>query len=265
MNEASAPDLTASALFRSDCLAGRHLFVTGASSGLGRAAAIALAGYGARVVVSGRDAARLEETRTRLAGEGHHAVAADFTDADAAAELVKEIVKQGGPLDGVFHAAGVSMTLPVRLMKQDRIDDVFRPSVYGSFGIVRAAAQKNVMNDGASLVLMSSISANKGHTGMTAYSGAKAAVDGLVRSAAMELAPRRIRINSIVAGAVYTEMYAREVDRMGEEWIASVGAKHPLGFGAVDDVSAAVTFLMSDAARWITGTAMVVDGGYMAQ
>lgn len=252
-------------IFTKDCLAGRRIFVTGASSGLGRAAAIGLSRCGAELILSGRDEGRLQDTRSQLEGGNHKSLLSDFTTVEAATDTVKKIVDEGGPLHGVFHAAGISMTLPVRLIKQRQLEDVFRSSVYGAFGIVRAAAQKNVMHDGGSLVFMSSISALKGHTGMTAYSAAKAALDGLIRSAAMETAPRRIRVNSILSGAVYTEMYAREVDRMGEEWIASVGAKHPLGFGETDDITNAVLFLMSDASKWITGTAMAVDGGYMAQ
>jgi NAD(P)-dependent dehydrogenase (short-subunit alcohol dehydrogenase family) len=252
-------------IFKQDCLAARNIFVTGATSGLGRAAAIALSQHGAKVTISGRDPERLAATATQLEGAGHGQLVADFTDADHAAELVKQVVKESGPLDGIFHAAGISMTLPLRLMKQKQLDDVFRSSVWGSFGIARAAGQKNMLNDGASIVLMSSISALRGHNGMSAYSGAKAAVDGLVRSAAMELAPRRIRINSILCGAVYTEMYAREVERMGPEWIESIGAKHPLGFGSTDDVSAAIIYLMSQAGRWITGTSIALDGGYLAQ
>lgn len=252
-------------IFARDCLAKRTIFVTGATSGLGRAAAIGLSQHGARLVVSGRDPARLDATLAQLEGGGHFARVADFVDADQAADLVKAVVQEAGPLDGIFHAAGVSMTLPVRLIKQKQLDEVFRSSVFGAFGIVRAAAQKNAMSDGASIVLMSSISALRGHVGMTAYSGAKAAVDGLVRSAAMELAPRKIRINSLLCGAVYTEMYAREVERMGPEWIASIGARHPLGFGATDDISSALIYLMSPAARWITGTSIAIDGGYLAQ
>jgi NAD(P)-dependent dehydrogenase (short-subunit alcohol dehydrogenase family) len=251
-------------IFAQNCLAGRRILVTGASSGLGRAAAIALSECGAQVILTGRDEARLEETRGQLSGAAHQAVTMDFRTADDMAEFIKGQVKEGGPLNGVFHAAGISMTLPVRLIKQQQIDEVFRSSVYGAFGIARAAAQKNMVVDGGAIVFMSSVSALKGHNGMTVYSSAKAAVDGLVRSAAMELAPRAIRVNSIVCGAVYTEMYAREVDRMGPEWIASIGAKHPLGFGRTDDISNAVIYLMSDAARWVTGSAMAVDGGYMA-
>jgi NAD(P)-dependent dehydrogenase (short-subunit alcohol dehydrogenase family) len=252
-------------IFSDNCLADRRVLVTGASSGLGRAAAIAMSNCGAKIILSGRDATRLEETRAQLSGSEHRAVSMDVRTADEMTDFVKSIVKEGGLLDGIFHAAGISMTLPVRLIKQQQLEEVFRSSVYAAFGIARAAAQKNVVRDGGSIVFMSSVSALRGHNGMTVYSSAKAAVDGLVRSAAIELAPRRIRVNSILCGAVYTEMYAREVDRMGPEWIASIGAKHPLGFGRTDDISSAVIYLVSNASRWVTGSAMPVDGGYMAQ
>ena len=155
--------------------------------------------------------------------------------------------------------------MPVRMTKQQAVDDTFAPSVYGAFGIARAAGQKNVMAERSAIVLMSSISAERGHNGMMIYSAAKSAIHGLVRSAAVELAPKGVRVNALIAGAVYTEMYAREVERMGPDWIAGVGAKHPLGFGATDDITNAVAYLVSDAGRWITGTTWTIDGGYTAQ
>jgi NAD(P)-dependent dehydrogenase (short-subunit alcohol dehydrogenase family) len=224
-----------------------------------------LASVGARVVICGRDVQRLEETRAMLPGDGHATVASALATVEDGAELMRSTAKEHGPLDGVFHAAGVSLTLPVRLTKQAHVDDVFGPSVHAAFGIARGAGQKGVMQERSALVFMSSISAERGHNGMMVYSGAKAAVHGLVRSAAVELAAKGVRVNAIIAGAVYTEMYAREVERMGPDWIAGVGAKHPLGFGETDDISNTVLFLLSDAGKWITGTTMTVDGGYTAQ
>ena len=252
-------------VFRPDCLAERRVFVTGASSGLGRATAIGLSKLGAHVAICGRDEGRLAETMAQLGGQGHLSIPATIADTDATADLVKDVAKRFGPLHGVFHAAGISLTMPVRMTRQSQVDDTFGPSVFGAFGIARAAGQKNVMAERSSVVLMSSISAERGHNGMMIYSAAKSAVHGLVRSAAVELAPKGVRVNAIIAGAVYTEMYAREVDRMGPDWIAGVGAKHPLGFGETDDITNAVAYLMSDAGKWITGTTMTIDGGYTAQ
>jgi NAD(P)-dependent dehydrogenase (short-subunit alcohol dehydrogenase family) len=252
-------------IYRDDCLAGRCVLVTGASSGLGRAAAIGMASVGAKVILCGRDETRLGETLSQLPREGHGTVVASLTDADETSELVRSVAKQYGPLSGIYHAAGVSLTLPLRMTKQSHIDEVFGPSVHASFGITRAAGQKNVMAPGSSIVIMSSVSANRGHPGMMVYGGAKAAVHGLIKSAALELASRRIRINGIISGAVLTEMYIRHADTMGPDWIPSVGKRQPLGLGDPEDMTAAVIFLISDASKWITGTLMTVDGGYTAQ
>ena len=251
-------------IFSNDCLAGRTIFITGGSSGLGRAAAQHMARCGARIVISGRDPDRLEATRSSLPGEGHAAVAADLVSVDDTAALVKSVAKEHGPLDGILHSAGVSLTLPVRMTKQHHVDEVFRSSVMGAYGVLSAAAQKNVMTDSSAVIFLSSISAIKGYGGMMVYGGAKSAVHGMVKSAAVELAPKKIRVNAIVCGSVYTEMYARHVDKMGEQWIADIAARHPLGFGEPEDVTNATIFLMSDAGKWITGTLMTVDGGYTA-
>lgn len=252
-------------IYRDGLLADKRVFVTGASSGLGRATAIALSKLGAKLAICGRDEGRLAETAAQLTGDDHISIVAAIVDTDATAELVKDVAKRFGPLDGVYHAAGISLTMPVRLTKQRSVDDTFGPSVYGAMGIARAAGQKNVMAERSSIVLMSSISAERGHHGMMIYSAAKSAVHGLVRAAAVELAAKGVRVNALIAGAVHTEMYAREVERMGPDWIAGVGAKHPLGFGDTDDIANAVVFLLSDAGKWVTGTTMTVDGGYTAQ
>lgn len=251
-------------VFSNDCLAGRQYLVTGGSSGLGRAAAAHMARCGARLIISGRDVRRLEETCDALEGEGHHSIVADFVSVDETAALVKSVAKEHGPLDGIFHSAGVSLTLSVRMTKQANLEEVFRSSVYGAYGIASAAAGKNVMAERSALLFMSSISAVKGYGGMAVYGGAKSAVHGLVKSAAVELAPKKIRVNAIVSGSVYTEMYARHVHKMGEEWINDIAGRHPLGFGDTDDITNAAIYLMSDAGKWITGTLMTVDGGYTA-
>lgn len=250
--------------FAEDCLASRNILVTGASSGLGRAAAIAMSRCGARLILNGRDSKRLEQTREKLAGDDHQIAPVELVDVDGTAEFVKSLARRVGPLDGVYHAAGVTSTVPIRFMKQRQLEEIYRPSVYAAYGIGRAAAQKGVMNGGGSIVLMSSISAVKGSLCMTAYSGAKRAVDGMLRSLSVELAPKGLRVNSIICGSVYTEMYEREAALIGEGSIEATRAKHLLGFGEPDDIANAVIFLVSDASRWITGTSMTVDGGVTA-
>lgn len=251
-------------IFIPDALAGRKYLVTGASSGLGRETAILLSRCGATLALAARDEGRLAETLGLLAGEGHSVHAIDLDHADAAADAVTAVAKDGGAFDGMFHSAGTTLVLPIKLIKDRHLDEVFGANVRGAFGLARAAARKNVLVDGGSIVFMSSVAGVLGRPALSGYCAAKAAVDGLVRSLAIEFAPRRIRVNSITAGAVETAMHQTFVDSIGEDAVRAYRDFHLLGFGRPEDVANAALFLLSDASRWITGSAMAVDGGAAA-
>lgn len=251
-------------IFSGDAFKDRRFLITGASSGLGREAAISLASCGARVALVGRDEERLAQTLNMLAGEGHSTHAVDLTTADATADAVVGIASQHGPLHGVFHSAGTTLVLPIKMIKDRHLEEVFGAGVWGAFGIARAAAKKNVLVDGGSLVFMSSAAAILGRPALSAYCAAKAAVDGLVRSLAIEFAPRRIRVNSINAGAVETAMHRDFISLLSEDAVREYANFHLLGFGQPEDVANAAMFLLSDASKWITGTSMPVDGGATA-
>jgi NAD(P)-dependent dehydrogenase (short-subunit alcohol dehydrogenase family) len=250
--------------FDDRCLQGRVVLVTGASSGLGRAAAIALSQKGAKLIVTGRDADRLSQTRDMLTGADHEALLGVIGDADSAAELVKSAARAVGVIDGIFHAAGSFSVLPVKVTKQRHLEEAFGASVFGAFGIARAAANRTVLSDGGSIVFMSSVAGERASSGLTAYAGAKAAISGLCRSLAAELAPRRIRVNMIVASTIETEMHERTLSNADMDYVEMNRARHPLGFGRPADVTNAALFLLSDASRWVTGSALTVDGGYLA-
>lgn len=244
-------------------LADKRILVTGASSGIGKAAAQLISRLEAKIVLMARNEARLQMTLESLSGEGHSIYAFDLTAVDDIPAMMKKIVLEQGMLSGFFHAAGIEMIMPVSILKRKYIDPVFDVSIKAALMLARGFCQKGVQKPGnASLVFMSSAAGLCGVAGMSIYSASKAAIDGAVRSLACELAPRSIRVNSIVAGAVQTEMHDEILKKLTEEEILEYRRKHLLGFGKPEDIAHAAAFLLSDASHWITGTTMIVDGGY---
>lgn len=252
-------------IFAANALAGKRILVTGASSGIGREAAVQLSRCGAELILVGRNEDRLRETSASLEPGSHLLKSADLTDSDGAAELVQHFASRTGPLHGIFHSAGTTLVMPIRLTKDHHLSELFGAGVRGALGIARAAAKKNVISDGGSVVFMSSISALRGRPGTVGYSAAKAAIGGMVRALATELASRRIRANSIVAGAVETQMHKDFVKSVDDATVAAYRDLHLLGFGEPIDIANAAVFLLSDASKWVTGTNMLVDGGYSAK
>ena len=252
-------------IFHPSILVGQRILVTGASSGIGRATAIELANHGAQLVITGRDPQRLAATLSELAGDGHLARELDLDGSDAIVEFLKEITTGQQPLSGLFHAAGVELLRPMKLSKAQQTGQVFSSSIHSALALARGAASRGVMQDGAALLFMSSVAAQRGQAGMAVYAAAKAAIDGMVRALAVELAPRGMRVNSIAAGAVQTEMHERLLQGLPETAVQAYAERHPLGLGKPQDIAQVVTFLLSDAGRWVSGATWAVDGGYLAR
>lgn len=246
-------------------LVGRRVLVTGASSGIGRATSVLLASLGAELVCLGRDEGRLAETIAALAPGKHTAVQFDLTDADGIGPLLSRLATAEGPLAGVVHSAGIQRAAPLRIVKSKDYVDQFNVNALSAAMLTAAIGKRGVAaSTGCSVVLIGSVMSALGAAGLSAYCASKGALVGLTRAAALELASARIRVNAILPGVVDTEMSRKHLAQLGEEHIQSVRRMHPLGIGSADDVAGAVAFLLSDAARWITGSCLTVDGGYSA-
>jgi len=245
-------------------LTGKRILITGASSGIGKETAQIISKLGGKVILLARDEKRLTEVFEGLTGNGHAFYAFDLTATDDIPGLMKTIAKDQGSLTGVFHSAGLYYLIPVSLLKKQNIDAVFNVSVASTLMIAKGFCRKEVFDQKSrcSLVFMSSVTSLCGVQGLSLYSASKAAVDGAMRSLARELVQRNIRVNTIAAGAVKTRMHDQAIKNLAEEEIQDYEQRHLLGFGNPADIAYAAAFLQSDASAWITGTTMIVDGGY---
>jgi NAD(P)-dependent dehydrogenase (short-subunit alcohol dehydrogenase family) len=245
-------------------VSGRCFLVTGASSGLGREIAILLSQLGARVILVGRNKKELLKTVKMMEGENHVIKPFDLRDVDKIPRWLKDSGKETGPLDGLVHSAGVAITLPLRALNRNRIEETMDINFYAALILTKAFRQKGVCSNGGSVVYISSVAGLIGVPGLSAYSSSKGALNAMCKSLAMELAKEKIRINCVAPGHVMTEIYKKTKTILPPENFEALEAAHPLGLGQPRDVANAVVFLLGDAGRWITGTTMVVDGGCSA-
>jgi len=243
--------------------AGRRILVTGASSGIGRSLAIILSSQGARLVLMGRNREQLDLTLSMLSGPDHEAVTCDFIQDNDFDVLLAECA-QRGKFSGLVHCAGINATLPLKVLSQKKWEEVFRVNVTSAMSLSKAFARRNISETGSSIVLLGSVMSLVGQAGAALYSSSKSALVGLSKSLALELARDRIRVNLVCPGMVKTEMLEKLSNLVGEEKMREFEKLHPLGLGNPEDVSHAIAFLLSDLSRWITGSCLVVDGGYTA-
>jgi 3-oxoacyl-[acyl-carrier protein] reductase len=240
-------------------LSGRVALVTGASRGIGRAVAARLAAQGATVVAAARgDHVRDAVAEMTAKGGRAEALSLDVTDADAVERVPAEIVERHGRLDIVVSNAGIARDQLLVRMKRDDWDAVVATNLTATFTIAQAAMRPMIKQRAGRIIAISSVVGQTGNAGQTSYAASKAGLIGFVKALAREVASRGITANVVAPGLIDTDMTRALAEKAQVDWTSQI----PLGrLGTVDDVAAAVCFLASDEASYITGHVLAVNGG----
>ena len=247
-------------------LSNKTILITGASSGIGRSCAVQCSKMGASLLLMGRNVDELNRTVSELQpGTKVEMIVADFSKMIDLELLIAEKILTIGKIAGFIHCAGVEKTLPLKKQSSEVFQSIFDINVFAGFELAKIISLKKYKAEKASFVFIASVAGMVGESGKTIYSASKGAVISGARSMSMELARSDIRVNSISPAMVKTPILEKMFDGIGEEATQNIIKKHPLGIGEPEDVANACVFLLSDAAKWITGTNLVIDGGYTAQ
>jgi NAD(P)-dependent dehydrogenase (short-subunit alcohol dehydrogenase family) len=242
-------------------LKGKAVLVTGASSGIGRAIAIECSKMGATVVMNARNEERLQETLSQMEGDGHSIITADLSDEDQRESLIEKTPV----LDGLVHCAGITKTLPFQFASRENIDEVMNVNFYAPIELTRLLIKHKGLAKNSSVVFISSISGVFcSAPASSVYSASKGAINGIIKGMALDLAPKGIRVNSVNPGVIETHIFDSGV--ITKEQLEEDRKRYPLKrHGKSEEVAYAAIYLLSDASSWVTGSNLVIDGGYTLQ
>ncbi len=241
-------------------LTGKTILVTGASSGIGKQTAISIAGLGGKVVVTGRNEKRLEETMQALKGNDHRSIVADLTSEEEVDKLVDALPQ----LNGLVHCAGIVDATPIKFVRQQNISKMTRINYEAPiFLTARVFLKKKILNN-ASIVFMSTISTQIPFFGGSLYTSAKAGIESYSKALALEMVTKGIRSNTISPGLVKTPLITEPASEGQMELIDDsldrYLKKFPMGVGEPVDVANVIVFFLSDESRWVSGTNLVMGG-----
>lgn len=246
-------------MFNPFSLEDKTILVTGASSGIGREIAIVCSKMGARLVISGRNERRLDETFQKLIGNNHIKITADISKEEDI-EYLTDIVPL---LDGFSNNAGITKVVLVKHIRRTTLNDIFTTNTFAPIILTQLLIKKNKINNGGSIVFTSSLSGIYCvHYGESMYAASKGAISGFAKGAALDLAKVNIRVNSVCPGIIQTELFQTNAVLTPEELLEKQKFFPLKRFGQPEDVANAVIYFLSDASSWVTGADLKIDGGY---
>lgn len=245
-------------------LTGKKYLITGASSGIGRAAAILVSKLGGHIVLNGRNEDRLNETLALLSGEGHFCMPFDLTNCEGAKQYIKDCVAlDGARFDGMVYSTGTMgignvQGIPIRSETMNRLESMMQVNFYTFFGLIKEFSSKRVLNDGSSIVAVTSSCVLGPQKSQMAYASGKAAVEMTCKVAAQEFLGRKIRVNTIqphITDTPMTNSFVREKTKEAMEKFQPLGILEPM------DVANAIAFFLSDLSNKITGQSIYLSAG----
>ncbi|AEY65119.1 SDR family oxidoreductase [Clostridium sp. BNL1100] len=246
-------------------LSGKNILVTGASSGIGKGIAIYLSKIGANIIMAARNEEKLKETYNELEPGNHSYYLIDLNNLDEIEGMIDDICSDDRKLNGIVHSAGISRTIPIQYLKMDNLKSIMSINFYSFMELVKHFSKRKYNDNGGSIVAISSISSKLGARGLAAYCASKGALDSAIRPMALELAAKNIRINSIAPGMIKSQIYDGLIELVNnKDFETDLKKRQIMGLGKPEDVASAAAFLLSDASKFITGTSIIVDGGYLA-
>ena len=243
----------------------KRFIVTGAASGIGKSTAIVLSELGASLLLLDINETALEETKS-LCGELAKTLLLDLTNSASIKDAFIKSASEGGKFDGFVHCAGLPYMSPLKSISKDKAMKVYELNSYAAVELSKVFINRNVFNGvSGSIVFISSVYATVGSGANVGYAMSKAAINGLTKALAIELAPRNIRVNCVAPGFVKTKMMSDTNVSFDDDRDSVLSALHPLGLGNSEDIANPIAFLLSEASQWMTGVILNVDGGFTAQ
>lgn len=243
-------------------LTGKRILVTGATGGMGHVTSVQLSKLGAKVVLCDMNEEALQRTYDMLEGDGHAMYTFNLNDVDGIEDLIKRMTSECGPFHGFAHCAGIAPMRPLKMTKKEDIVNVMNANFFSFIEIVRCITKKGCFEDEGSIVAISSTASVQGKQSKVAYSASKAALDGAIRCLVCDLKKKKIRVNSIMPCWVNTRMYQGYIDRYPDTFeVQEIHEKQYMGVTEPIEVANTIAFLLSDAAKTITGTSILIDGG----